>query len=80
MISTGMDLGAGNVKVVIVDDGKIIAKSMVPTGFNPAISANEALGKAIEQAGLTESDIKRIIATGANAEMASHATGKVGMM
>jgi activator of 2-hydroxyglutaryl-CoA dehydratase len=30
MISTGIDVGARNVKVVIVNDGKIVAKSIVP--------------------------------------------------
>jgi benzoyl-CoA reductase subunit D len=80
MISTGIDVGARNVKVVIVNDGKVIAKSIVPTGFDPAVSASEALRKAIEQAGLAESDIKQIIATGVNAEMTSHATGKVSMV
>jgi bzd-type benzoyl-CoA reductase Q subunit len=80
MISTGIDVGARNVKVVIVNDGTIVAKSMVPTGFDPAVSASDALRKAIEQAGLAESDIKQIIATGVNAEMTSHATGKVSMV
>jgi benzoyl-CoA reductase subunit A len=80
MISTGIDVGARNVKVVIVNDGKIIAKSIVPTGFDPAASASEALHKAIEASGYAQSDIKQIIATGVNAEMTSHATGKVSMV
>ncbi len=80
MVSIGIDVGAGNVKVVVLRDGKVINKTMVPTGFDPAASAQSALSKAIEQCGLKESDIDQIIATGANADMASHATGKVGMM
>jgi bzd-type benzoyl-CoA reductase Q subunit len=80
MISTGIDVGARNVKVVIVNDGTIVARSMVPTGFDPSVSASDALRKAIEQSGLAESDIKQIIATGVNAEMTSHATGKVSMV
>ena len=80
MISAGIDVGARNVKVVIVNDGNIVAKSLVPTGFNPAISAEEALTRAVKQSGLNETEIKQIIATGANAEMASHATGKVSMV
>jgi bzd-type benzoyl-CoA reductase Q subunit len=80
MISTGIDVGARNVKVVIVDDGKVLAKCMVPTGFDPPVSASDALRKAIELSGLPESEIKQIIATGVNAEMVSHATGKVSMV
>jgi len=80
MISTGIDVGARNVKAVIVDDGKILAKSMVATGFDPALSASEALRKVIEQSGVGENGIQHIIATGVNAEMASHATGRVSMV
>jgi bzd-type benzoyl-CoA reductase Q subunit len=80
MISTGIDVGARNVKVVMVDEGKVIAKSIVPTGFDPAASASEALRKAIDASGRHESEIKQIIATGINAEMASHATGKISMV
>jgi len=80
MINAGIDVGARNVKVVIVDDGKILAKSIVSTGFNPALSANEALSKAMEKSGLSREAINQIIATGVNAEMASHATGKVSMV
>ncbi|HUI92707.1 MAG TPA: acyl-CoA dehydratase activase [Chitinivibrionales bacterium] len=80
MISTGIDVGARNVKVVILNDEKVVAKTMVPTGFDPAASASEALRKGIEQSGLPESEIKQIIATGVNAEMTSHATGKVSMV
>jgi bzd-type benzoyl-CoA reductase Q subunit len=80
MISTGIDVGARNVKVVIIKDGKIINKTIFPTGFDPSISAQSALSMAIEQSGLTEADIQQINATGVNAEMATHATGQIGMM
>jgi benzoyl-CoA reductase subunit A len=80
MISTGIDVGARNVKVVIINDGKIINKTMVPTGFDPSISAQTALSLAIEQSGLAEADIQQINATGVNAEMAEHATGQISMV
>jgi bzd-type benzoyl-CoA reductase Q subunit len=80
MISIGIDAGARNIKVVILNDEKIVNKTIVAAGFNPAISSQEALSKAIAQSGLAQADMKQIIATGANAEMVSHATGTVGMM
>jgi bzd-type benzoyl-CoA reductase Q subunit len=80
MISTGIDAGVRNIKVVIINDEKIVAKSMAPTGFNPSISTDNALRIAIEQSGLAEADIKRVIVTGANAEMIPYATGKVSMV
>jgi benzoyl-CoA reductase subunit A len=80
MISTGIDVGSRNVKVVIVKDGTIINKTIFPTGFDPSISAQTALSLAIEQSGLAESDIQQINATGVNAEMATHATGQISMV
>ncbi len=80
MISTGIDVGARNVKVVIIKDGKIINKTILPTGFDPSISAQAALSKAIEQSGIAEGDIQQINATGVNAEMAEHATGQISMV
>ena len=80
MITIGLDAGARNIKGVVVNDGKIVTKVLVPAGFDPTVSAQTALSKAIEQSGVAASDIKQVIATGANADMVSHATGKVGMM
>lgn len=80
MISIGIDAGARNVKAVVLKDEKIISKISVPAGFNPAISAEEALSKVLEKTGLVEADIQQINATGSNAEMVSHATGTIGMM
>jgi benzoyl-CoA reductase subunit D len=36
MISAGIDCGAKNTKTVIMQDGKIIGKGMVLTGFDQA--------------------------------------------
>jgi benzoyl-CoA reductase subunit A len=80
MISIGIDAGARNIKVVILKDDKVINKTIVLAGFNPAVSAQEALSKAMEQSGLAMADVTHINATGANAEMVSHATGNIGMM
>jgi activator of 2-hydroxyglutaryl-CoA dehydratase len=71
MIGTGIDIGARNVKVVIVNDRKIVAKSIESSVFDPGVSAQNALGKAVEQCGFTDADITQIIATGINAEMTS---------
>jgi len=80
MISIGIDVGARNVKAVVAEDGKVTARSMVATGFDPAASASDALARVIEASGHTAAEIRQIIATGTNAEMASHATGKITMM
>jgi activator of 2-hydroxyglutaryl-CoA dehydratase len=39
MITAGIDMGAKTIKVVIVKDNKIVARSMNPTGFEPVQTA-----------------------------------------
>jgi len=65
MITAGIDVGAQAVKVVIVSDGKVLARNLLPTGFDPQESAQKALDGAIHQAGISRGDVKRIVATGA---------------
>jgi benzoyl-CoA reductase subunit D len=65
MITAGIDMGAQVVKVVIVDDGKVLARVWAYTGFEPVESARKALDDAIKQAGVSREDVKSIAATGA---------------
>jgi len=73
MSIAGIDMGAQSVKVVIVEDGKIKGRGIVPTGFEPLESAQKALDKAIKEAGITREDVKQIIATGAGRKSVSFA-------
>ena len=76
MITAGIDCGAKNTKTVILQGGKIIGKGMVLTGFDQAKAAEDSLGLAVQQAGITRKDIQRIFATGAGqaAIQAAHGT------
>ena len=65
MITAGIDMGAKTIKVVIIKDDKILARSMEPSGFEPLETAQKALEEAIKQAGISRGDIKKIFATGA---------------
>ncbi len=65
MITAGIDMGAKTIKVVIVKDNKIVARSMNPTGFEPVETAEKTLQEAIKQAGILRGDIKKIFTTGA---------------
>ncbi|MCK4964998.1 MAG: CoA activase [Dehalococcoidia bacterium] len=65
MTTAGIDMGAQVVKVVVVNDGQILARSMAPTGFEPLEAAQKALDEAIKQARISRDDIKSIVATGA---------------
>ncbi|MFQ5684099.1 MAG: acyl-CoA dehydratase activase [Candidatus Binatia bacterium] len=65
MIIAGIDVGAKTVKVILMEDRKVKAKGMVLSGFDQTASANEALDKALEEAGLSREAIGTIVTTGA---------------
>jgi benzoyl-CoA reductase subunit D len=65
MITAGIDMGAQSVKVVILKDGKVMARSLVATGFEPLEAAKKALDEAISKAGISRDDIKSMVSTGA---------------
>ncbi|MFC1993926.1 acyl-CoA dehydratase activase [Chloroflexota bacterium] len=64
MITAGIDMGAQTVKVVILSDGQIIGSSVSMVGFDLLESAQKTLDEAINTAGISRDDIKRITATG----------------
>ena len=65
MITAGIDMGAQAIKVVLIDGDKVLARTMEWTGFEPVETAQKALNKAIEEAGIKRDDVKKIVATGA---------------
>lgn len=77
MVAVGMDLGAKNTKVVIVNNGKVLAASSVSSGFDQKASAEEALQKALTEAGVARGDIKHLIATGAGMKVVSFANATI---
>ena len=64
MITAGVDCGAKNTKAVILNDGTVVGTGRVPTGFDPARAADTALNRAMQQAGITRADIRRVCGTG----------------
>ena len=70
MITMGIDLGTKNIKVVILKDNKIIAKSNVLAGFEVEKSAKKAVDKAFKEAGVTRDDIEKVVSTGAGEKLA----------
>ncbi len=65
MITTGIDVGAKNVKVIIQEDGKILGKGLVMAGLDTQAAIEEALEAALKDAGLARDAIEKIFATGA---------------
>ena len=70
MITMGVDLGAKNIKVVILKDNKIIAKSNVLAGFEVEKSAQQSIDKALKEAGIKKEDIEKTVSTGAGEKLA----------
>jgi benzoyl-CoA reductase subunit D len=70
MITMGIDLGAKYIKVVILKDNKIIAKTNVLAGFDLEKSAQVAVDKALKEAGIKKDDLDKIVSTGVGEKLA----------
>jgi benzoyl-CoA reductase subunit D len=70
MITAGIDMGAKNIKVVLLRDGEVVARATVVAGFDTAVGANEAMAAALGGAGIDRSEVVRVVATGAGREEA----------
>ncbi len=80
MITAGLDLGTQSVKAVIVKDGKVVARSKAFSGFDPAKAAEQTISEALDQAGLSMSDVAHVTATGSGMELAANSNSTVSMM
>lgn len=63
-VTAGIDVGGSYTKVVLLDDEKIIGRSMLRTGYKPGLAAHECLGSAIADAGIARDSIDYVVATG----------------
>lgn len=70
MITAGIDMGAKNIRVLILKDGEVLSRSERLAGFETAESAQIAFQEALDQSGLAMEQIEKIVATGAGRESA----------
>ena len=80
MVTAGVDVGTQTVKVVILLNGEVAGRAKVFSGFDPAKSAEEAMGKALKMAGLKLADLQHVTATGSGMELAPHYNSTISMM
>lgn len=91
MLVAGIDVGSLTAKAVLLQDGNILASAVVRAKTRPALSAEEALGQALEKAGKDRKDILSCVGTGygrhqvpfvdqAASEIACHARGALWRM
>jgi (R)-2-hydroxyacyl-CoA dehydratese activating ATPase len=86
MIYAGCDVGSLTAKAVIFEDGKVLGKNVIQAKASPVESAEEVVGAALEQAGLSLNNITYLVSTGygkdqipfansSRSEIACHARG-----
>jgi (R)-2-hydroxyacyl-CoA dehydratese activating ATPase len=64
MVYAGCDVGSLTAKAVIVEDNRIIGRAVLRGGSDPAASARAVMTEALQQCGLSLTDLEAIIATG----------------
>lgn len=65
IVTAGIDVGSTYTKAVILgEDGELLGKGMVNTGFRLAEAATQAYRRALAQAGLGEGDVAYAVSTG----------------
>jgi len=64
MITAGIDCGAKNTKTIILQDGDIIGKGSVLTGFDQEKAIEVSMAEAVGAAGISREDIEKIGGTG----------------
>ena len=77
MITAGIDVGAKNVKMVILKDNDVIAKSTAMMGLDQEKGINEAFENALTESGLKKEEIDHITATGAGRKIVPFANSDV---
>lgn len=77
MITAGIDCGAKNTKTVIMNDGKIIGRGIVLTGFEQSQAVKDSLAMALKEAGITQDRLEHIGGTGSGANAITEADVKV---
>ena len=77
MITAGIDMGAKSVRVLLLKDGKVLARTQELAGFEPAEATKKAFTRAVSEAGISEEDIDLICSTGAGRKTALYAKESV---
>lgn len=64
MLVGGVDVGSLSTDVVLLEDGKIRAGVVLPTGANSREAAEKAMALALKEAGASWEELKYVVATG----------------
>jgi predicted CoA-substrate-specific enzyme activase len=65
MITVGIDLGIETIKAVVLKDGKVVARGTASSGgTDRGASAEKVWQDVLKSAGISESDVNKVVATG----------------
>lgn len=64
MYYVGIDVGSVAAKAVLIEDGKILAKIIRPTGWSPKEAGREVFDAVLAEAGVSEDQVAGIVGTG----------------
>jgi predicted CoA-substrate-specific enzyme activase len=64
MYAIGLDVGSTSAEAVILDGNRMVAYTIVDTGYNSRRAADLALGRALGAAGIDRSQVGPLVATG----------------
>ncbi len=77
MITAGIDVGNKNTRALILKDGEVLSRSLVPSGFDQKKAVRDVFNAALKGAGMGETDVDYIMATGTGQEEVTFAHGRV---
>ncbi len=64
MITAGVDIGSLTAKAVVLQDKQIVGYAIIPGGPDVTAVAERTLAQALEKAGLRQTDLGAVVATG----------------
>jgi predicted CoA-substrate-specific enzyme activase len=64
MIYAGIDIGSNTAKAALIKDGTIVGTRVMPTGYHHLKAGTRVFEALLQQAGLSRSDIRAVVATG----------------
>jgi benzoyl-CoA reductase subunit D len=73
-------MGIQTVKVVVLQDGAVTARTKEFSGFEPTKAAEQAFAEALQTAGIQQGEVGLVLATGSGMDMAPYSNGNVSMM
>jgi len=77
MINVGIDVGAKNIKIVALQDGKIVSKGHVLAGFETKDTSQALYNEVLKKANISPEEVNSITSTGSGRKAADFASNSV---